>query len=63
MDKFACPIMLLVDAIRPSGGTPDEIYGCFENCAWYDDQNECCAILTLAWNGGREDGKEARPAE
>ena len=52
MDRLACPILMLVDAIQPSGGTPDEIYGCFENCAWYDDENECCALMTLAQKGG-----------
>lgn len=59
MDNFACPIMVLVDAIRPSGGTPDEIYGCFENCAWYDDENECCALMTLARKGGANREGEA----
>lgn len=55
MDRLACPILMLVDAIQPSGGTPDEIYGCFENCAWYDDKNECCALMTLAQKEGRND--------
>ena len=55
MDRLACPILMLVDAIQPSGGTPDEIYGCFENCAWYDDENECCALMTLARKGGNDD--------
>ena len=31
------------------------LYGCFENCAWYDDENECCALMTLAQKGGRND--------
>lgn len=52
MDRLACPIRLLVNAIAPSGGTLDEKYGCLDFCEWYDNENECCAILTLARKGG-----------
>lgn len=55
MDRLACPILLLVNAIEPSGGTPDDKYGCFDNCAWYDDENECCALMTLARKRGGDD--------
>ena len=30
-----------------------------EYCAWYDEENDCCAITTIAQRmGGRDDGKE-----
>jgi len=45
---IVCPIRMLENAIQPSGGTLDEILGCFETCAWYDDDHDCCAMLTLA---------------
>jgi hypothetical protein len=59
MDKLACPILLLVNAIQPAFATPDEKYGCFDNCAWYDDENECCALMTLARKGGTNREGEA----
>lgn len=46
-----CPIRMLENAIQPEGGTVAEILGCFETCAWYDDDNECCALLSLAMKG------------
>ena len=46
-----CPIRMLENAINPAGGTEAEILGCFDTCAWYDEGNECCALLTLAMKG------------
>lgn len=56
-----CPFLILGEMIEaaitqskydPSAAVCDE-----ECCAWYDDENECCAILTLARKGGS--GNEA----
>lgn len=61
MDKeFAiiCPICILADAIQPVDGTEEEsqeAVRCFANCAWYDEDNDCCAILTLAMKRGSHD--------
>ena len=54
---IVCPIRMLENAIQPSGGTLDEILGCFETCAGYDDENECCAMLSLAQSRGKDGGE------
>lgn len=46
-----CPIRMLENAIQPAAGTVAEMLGCFETCAWYDVDNECCALLSLAMKG------------
>ena len=28
-----------------------------EACAWYDDENECCAMLSLAQSRGKDGGE------
>lgn len=51
-----CPLFLVGEMISGYSDVGD----CIGNrCAWYDDENECCAILTLAWKGGTNREGEA----
>ena len=59
--KQMCPIRRIKKAIRETAGDFDANTGagCFAACTWYDHENECCAILTIAQRiGGRDDGEE-----
>lgn len=47
-----CPLFRVGEMISGYSDVSDCIKNC---CAWYDDENECCAILTLARNGGNDD--------
>jgi hypothetical protein len=46
-----CPLFRVGEMISGYSDVSDCIKNC---CAWYDDENECCAILTLARKGGND---------
>jgi hypothetical protein len=51
MDGIFCPVIIAAESIK----TIDDDCTCLKNaCAWYDDANDCCAILSLAKKGRDE---------
>lgn len=44
-----CPLFRVGEMISGYSEVGDCIKKC---CAWYDDENECCALVTLARKGG-----------
>ena len=63
-----CPLRMLENAIEEIAAQSffeSPSTGCFTRCAWYDDNNECCALLSMAntMKGGRGDGEEVQPGD
>lgn len=58
----SCPLCVVAEmigaAISRTEYDPDWVECDKEYCAWYDEENDCCAITTIAQRmGGRNDGE------